>query len=148
MTPRPAQRTWSGSRRKTMHKMKNPLRKRLLRDLRQDLGKYLVIFLFMTMFIALMSGYLVAAKSMIYTTDQSYEEFNIEYGHIAFDKEPDAAFLDTIEYKGDVKLYDLRYKELTYDTATVRVYTCRDQVNIETIMEGQAPQNFRRNCTG
>ena len=40
--------------------MKNPLRKRLLRELKNDIGKYLVIFLFMTATIGFVSGFLVA----------------------------------------------------------------------------------------
>lgn len=45
-------------------KMKNPLRKRYLRELKSDFGKYLVIFLFMVMLISIVSGYLVAASSI------------------------------------------------------------------------------------
>lgn len=40
--------------------MRNPLIKRLPRELKGDVGKYLVIFLFMTMLISLVSGFLVA----------------------------------------------------------------------------------------
>ena len=36
--------------------MKNPLRKRLPRELKEDFGKYLVIFLFMVLLISLVSG--------------------------------------------------------------------------------------------
>ena len=37
--------------------MKNPLKKRILRELLSDPGKYLVIFLFMTATIGFVSGY-------------------------------------------------------------------------------------------
>gem|GEM_PF-4761337 len=37
--------------------MRNPLIKRLPRELKGDIGKYLVIFLFMTMLISLVSGF-------------------------------------------------------------------------------------------
>ena len=43
--------------------MKNPLRKRLPRELKEDFGKYLVIFLFMVLLISLVSGFLVDRKS-------------------------------------------------------------------------------------
>ena len=39
---------------------KNPLNKRLPRELKGELGKYLVIFLFFVMSISLVSGFLVA----------------------------------------------------------------------------------------
>ena len=57
--------------------MKNPLRKRYLRDLRQEFGKYLVIFLFITLTIAFISGFLVADGSMRIAYDQSFEKYNI-----------------------------------------------------------------------
>ena len=45
--------------------MKNPLRKRHLRDLKQEIGKYLVIFLLLTASIGFVSGFLVADGSML-----------------------------------------------------------------------------------
>ena len=45
--------------------VKNPLRKRHLRELKSDLGKYLVIFLLMVLSIGEISGFLVADESMI-----------------------------------------------------------------------------------
>ena len=47
--------------------MKNPLRKRLPRELRQDIGKLLALFLFLTLTIAFVSGFLVADGSMVMT---------------------------------------------------------------------------------
>ena len=58
--------------------MKNPLRKRLLRELKNDIGKYLVIFLFMTATIGFVSGFLVADESMLYAYDESFEKYNVE----------------------------------------------------------------------
>ena len=58
--------------------MKNPLRKRLLRELKNDSGKYLVIFLFMTATIGFVSGFLVADESMLYAYDESFEKYNVE----------------------------------------------------------------------
>ena len=61
--------------------MKNPLNKRLLRELRTEFGKYAVIFLFMVMTIGLESGDLVASDSMIATCNQRYEKYHVENGH-------------------------------------------------------------------
>ena len=47
--------------------MKNPLWKRLPKELAADLGKYLVIFLFMVFSIGFVSGFLVAGESMVAT---------------------------------------------------------------------------------
>ena len=40
--------------------MKNPLSRRLLRELRQDIGKYIALFLFLTLTTGFISGFLVA----------------------------------------------------------------------------------------
>ena len=40
--------------------MKNPMNRRFLRELKADLGKYLVIFLFITMVVSVVSSFLVA----------------------------------------------------------------------------------------
>ena len=50
--------------------MKNPMNRRYLRELRDDFGKYVVLFLFMAGMIALVSGFLVSNDSM----QASYEE--------------------------------------------------------------------------
>ena len=58
--------------------MKNPLRKRLLRELRQEMGKYLVVFILMVATIGFVSGFLVADGSMLIAYDNSFEKYNIE----------------------------------------------------------------------
>ena len=61
--------------------MKNPLRKRLPKEFVSEIGKYLVIFLFMTITIGLISGFLVADSSMIKAYDESFDKYNIEDGN-------------------------------------------------------------------
>ena len=58
--------------------MKNPLRKRLLRELRQEMGKYLVVFILMVATIGFVSGFLVADGSILTAYDNSFEKYNIE----------------------------------------------------------------------
>ena len=55
--------------------MKNPLRKRLLRELRQEMGKYLVVFILMVATIGFVSGFLVADGSMLIAYDNSFEKY-------------------------------------------------------------------------
>ena len=61
--------------------MKNPLWKRLPRELKSDFGKYIVIFLFMTLTIGFVSGFLVADDSMLAAYDEGFEKYNIEHGN-------------------------------------------------------------------
>ena len=44
--------------------MKNPLNKRLPRELKGELGKYIVLFIFLAGMISIVSGFLVASYSM------------------------------------------------------------------------------------
>lgn len=121
--------------------MKNPLRKRYLRELKSDFGKYLVIFLFMVMLISIVSGYLVAASSIKKTFYEGFDKYNVEDGHITFSKEPTEEVLSQLEDKGDLKFNKLSYIEEDLDSngATVRIFKKRDKVNLECLMEGEYP---------
>lgn len=122
--------------------MKNPLNKRLPRQLKHDLGKYLVIFLFMVLMISLVSGFLVADNSVKHSYDEGFEKYNIEDGHFALDKEPDSSLLNDIESRTGSRLYDLRYfEEDEADSGdTIRVYKDRGEVNLECVMKGRMPE--------
>ena len=61
--------------------MKNPLFKRLPYILKDEIAKYLIIFLFMAGSIGLISGFLVADGSMIKAYNDSFDKYNIEDGH-------------------------------------------------------------------
>ena len=54
--------------------MQNPLRKRIPRELKGEIGKYLVIFLLMLGTIGMVSGFLVADGSMIKAYNESFEK--------------------------------------------------------------------------
>ena len=59
-----------------------PLAKRLPRELRHNIGKYLGIFLLMCGSIALTSGFLLAAHSIGCLIDDMHEEYTIEDGRV------------------------------------------------------------------
>ena len=54
--------------------MRSPLNKRLFREHRGEFGKYLVIFILMTLTIGMVSGFLVADGSMIQAYEESFEK--------------------------------------------------------------------------
>ena len=58
--------------------MASPLRKRFPRELKNNLGKYLGIFLLMSVTIALTSGFLLAAHSIAVIIDDMPEKYSIE----------------------------------------------------------------------
>lgn len=61
--------------------MKSPLRKRIPRELKGEIGKYLVVFILMVATIGMVSGFLVADGSMIQAYDEGFEKYNIEDGN-------------------------------------------------------------------
>ena len=120
--------------------MRNPLLKRLPRDLRSEFGKYLVIFLLLAATIGLISGFLVADGSMMAAYNDSFEKYNIEDGHFELKNKMNKAQRKDLEEFG-ISLFDLFYTErvLTNDS-TMRFYAMRDQVNLACLMEGDFPR--------
>lgn len=120
-------------------KMKNPLTKRLPRELKGDIGKYIVIFLFMTMLISLVSGFLVADNSVYDAYKKGFDKYNVEYiNFVTADKLSDET-IDKLEKENKVKIYDQRYYELKESkrNATIRIYGERKNVNKLCVMSGQ-----------
>lgn len=145
--------------------MKNPLWKRLPKELKGDLGKYIVIFLFMVITTGMVSGFMVAGESMKKTYDQSFDKYNIEDGHFALDTEASDDMKKAIEDEG-VTLYDMPYYDLTMnkvdsdadapagdneaDSAsgskgsennrTLRIFEARHEIDKMCVMEGSLPK--------
>lgn len=126
--------------------MKNPLRKRIKREIFGEIGKYIAIFLFMLLSIGFISGFLVAASSMKTAYDNSFEKYNIENGNFTLAMKADDALISDIE-KEDVKLYELFYKEENAivgkddNEATIRIYKDRKDIDLICVMDGEMPQN-------
>ena len=90
--------------------MKNPLIKRLPRELKGEIGKYIVLFLFITMMIGIVSGFLVAAGSMSVTYDESFEKYNIESGNFELLQKADDDAIKKIEDGEEkIKVYENFY---------------------------------------
>ena len=60
--------------------MKNPLRKRLFRELKGEAGKYFVIFFLLMSIIGFVSGFLVADGSMLTAYNESFENIILKMG--------------------------------------------------------------------
>ena len=90
--------------------MKNPLIKRLPRELKGEIGKYIVLFLFITMMIGIVSGFLVAAGSMSGAYDESFEKYNIESGNFELLQKADDDAIKKIEDGEEkIKVYENFY---------------------------------------
>ena len=122
--------------------MKNPLRRRLPRELRRDIGKYTALFLFLTLTTGMISGFIVAAGSMKAAYDGSFSEYSVESGHfILEDKLPDETKAK-LEKDAGVSVCELFYKEVTLDNEnTVRIYENRTELDRVCLMDGKLPES-------
>lgn len=121
--------------------MKNPLNKRLLRELTGDIGKYIVIFLLLVLSIGFVSGFLVAGESMHRAYNESFEKYNIEDGNFRCEERLTDSQKAKIEKKG-VSIYENFYVEKAFDNDTkLRIYANRDKVDRACVMEGRLPDN-------
>ncbi len=123
--------------------MKNPLIKRLPRELRSEAGKYIVIFIFMIIVIGFVSGFMVASGSLIKIYDESFEKYNIEDGNFELYAEADDTALETIENDGNIKIYENFYieRETEEVDSTLRIYKNREEIDKVCIMEGELPDS-------
>lgn len=124
--------------------MKNPLRKRLPRELKGELGKYLVVFILMVASIGFVSGFLVADNSMLIAYNEGFEKYNIEDGNFRTAEQVHKTQREEIEALG-VKLYDNYYVEEPLDNgSTMRFFKNRQQVDKVCLMKGELPARQER----
>lgn len=119
--------------------MKSPLRKRLPRELKSEIGKYLVVFILMVATIGFVSGFLVADGSMITAYNEVFEKYNIEDGNFRTAEQIYKTQREEIEELG-VKLYDNFYLEEPLDNgSTMRIFKNREEINKICLMDGELP---------
>lgn len=132
--------------------MRNPLNKRFLRELKGELAKYIVIFVFMTAVIGLISGFLIADGSMYDTYNKSFEKYNIEDGNFELYSKADESVIDKLE-KENVTIYENFYKEEIVvrhnnikndedSQSTLRFYVNREEGDKVDLMEGSLPEDI------
>ena len=121
--------------------MKNPLNKRIFREIKGEAGKYIVIFLFMTALIGIVSGFLVADESLKVSYDESFEKYNVEDGNLELAEKADSNIIDSIESE-NVKLYNNFYVEEETDDfdSTIRIFADRNDVNKVCLLSGEMPR--------
>lgn len=120
--------------------MKNPLRKRLPRELKSELGKYLVVFFLMISTIGFVSGFLVADGSMLIAYNESFSKYNIEDGNFSIGEKIYRGQKEAIEELG-VKVYENYYIEDTLTNgSTMRFFKNRTDVDKVCLMDGEMPE--------
>lgn len=120
--------------------MKNPLLKRIPKELVQELGKYIVIFLFLTLTIGFISGFLVADSSMVTAFNNSFEDYNIEDGHFTLQTEADQDLITKLEEKKVTVYKDYYIEETLKNDHVWRIYHNRDTVDKVSLLKGELPE--------
>lgn len=122
--------------------MKNTLNRRIFREIKGEAGKYMVIFLFMTALIGIVSGFLIADESLKTSYDQSFEKYNVEDGNLELAEKADSECIDSIEDEG-VTLYENFYVEEDTDDfgSTLRIFIDRKGVNKVCLLDGAMPES-------
>ena len=119
--------------------MRNPLNKRLPRDIRRNLGKYLSIFILLTATIAFGSSFLVVSDSIQSTLLNNQKENHVENGNFGSYLELDDKTIEKVE-ELDVQI-DKNYYIDVKQNYTLRIYENRNKINIPSIFEGKIPNN-------
>ena len=131
-------------------KMKNPLRKRIPRELKGDWKKYLVVAVFLILTIGFVSGMYVANGSMMQAAAEGKEKYHLEDGHFELDEKADQELIRAIE-TGEkavpVTVYENFYRNEDEDhdndgksDGTIRVYERTEEINQVCLMEGSFPE--------
>lgn len=125
--------------------MRNPLVKRLPSEFKNELGKYIVIFLFMALSVSFVSGWSVAGGSMATAYDESFEKYNIEDGNFELYAKADDELIKAVEDSDrfDAKIYENFYVEFPTKEvdSTLRIFKKRSDINLECLMDGEFPSS-------
>lgn len=123
--------------------MKNPLNKRLPRELKGEWHKYFIIFLFFVLTISAVSGFLVSDNSLMKSNEESYEKYKIEDGNYEYAQASDDETVKRIENDGKIDVYENFYKEeavQSFEDSTFRVFADRTEIDLVDVLDGDKPQ--------
>lgn len=132
-----------------MRKRKNPLIKRIPRELRGDWKKYALISLFLILTIGFISGMYVANGSMLQAAEEGISKYKREDGRFQLSEQAGEGFMEALEKESGipVKIYENFYRDESEDyngdgveDGTVRVYAKTDEINEACLMDGRFPE--------
>ena len=123
--------------------MRNPLYKRIKREFVSDIGKYIVIFLFVALMVSLTTGYIVGNDSMIKSFYETQETLKVEDGHFETSNALSQSILATAEKTYNLKIYNLQYKTLNHNDHRIRTFVKEARKGIidgYEILDGREPE--------
>ena len=123
----------------------SPLNKRLPREFKSNLGKWLGIALLLILTISMVAGFLMAASSIEKILNSMDEDYNIEDGRFTSNFKMKDAAISKVEDLG-VALYENFSYDVPLDfegadaAMVARVFKNRTQVDLPAYFEGNAPE--------
>lgn len=120
--------------------MRKPLDKRLSREFRNNLGKYISIFLLLATTIAFGSGFLVVADSSNNIFKQNQIDAKVEDGNFETYSELSDSIVKKLEDLDIIlsKNYHINYDYT--DETVLRIFENRDKINLPSVFEGKLPE--------
>ncbi len=124
-----------------MKRMRDPLRRRLPRELKADLPRHLVIFLFFTLLIGAGSGYFISCDSLAASYKESFDKYTIEDGNLDLNEKASPEVITDIEKDADIRLYENFFKqEETADyESKLRMFGERKDIDRVCLLSGDMP---------
>lgn len=146
-------------------KIKNPLIKRIPKELAGEWKKYLVVGLFLILMIGAVSGMYVANESMMTSIEKGKTTYKLENGHFELNEKADADVIKAIEegktddvdkfYPDDDDIQSVtasicenfyRNEDEDYNNddvvdGTIRIFSITEEINEASINEGRLPEN-------
>lgn len=126
------------------NKTKNPLIKRVPRELKGDWSKYLLVSLFMIFVIRCIAGMYVANESMLTAATENTKKSICEDGHFELSKKAKKGTFDSLS----ATIYEDFYYNLNEDKdgdgkkeGTIHVFQKNDEVNLASVLDGKLPEN-------
>ena len=126
------------------NKTKNPLIKRVPRELKGDWSKYLLVSLFMIFVIGCIAGMYVANESMLTAATENMKKSICEDGHFELSQKAKKGTFDSLS----ATIYEDFYYNLNEDKdgdgkkeGTIRVFQKNDEVNLASVLDGRLPEN-------
>lgn len=119
--------------------MRNPLNKRLFRDIKNHKGRYLAISIMLIVTISLLSGFLSVAESINKGVSYNKVECKVEDGNLESFFELNKDVLKQIEDL-EVQIYENFYKDKEIlENKKLRIYKNREHIDKAIVTEGELP---------
>ncbi len=120
--------------------MRNPLNKRIPRELKKNAGRYISVFLLLTATITIGSAFMSVMESMDSSLKNNQNDARIEDGQFTLDAKADEETLAELEEYG-INVSNNIYKTVEeFDgNATLRLFINREEMNLVSVFEGTLP---------